>query len=74
MAQPIVVEISATGVRLGKHQYAFDGEIEPDLLAQIRPELNGFLSPGETRARAVAEAICKLHACAMSACLADEMR
>lgn len=71
MAQSIVVEISATGVRIGNHQYTSDSEIEPDLLTKIRPELNGFLLPGETRARSVAEAICQLHACAMRECLAE---
>lgn len=71
MAQSILVEISAAGVRIGNHQYTTDSELEPALLAQIRPALNGFLSPGETRARPVAEAICQLHACAMRECLAE---
>lgn len=66
-----IVTITHNFIRLGKSTYKPDEEIEPDLLTKIRPELNGFLPPGETRARSVAEAICQLHACAMRECLAE---
>lgn len=66
-----IVSISRDNVRIGNRQYKTTEEIEPSVLELIRLEIGEFLPPGETRARAVAEAICQLHACAMSACLAE---
>lgn len=72
MAQSIVVEISAAGVRLGNHNYAPDENIEPGLLEKMRPELAGYLKEGESRARQVGRAIQNLHLEAMRQCQTAE--
>lgn len=66
-----VISIAREQVIIGKHHYRPEDNVEPGLLAQMRPELAGFLQPGESRARKVAVAIRRLHIKAIRDCLAE---